>query len=130
MRITLSSLLLLLVLVSFKAPTVGAGEADVITAKVEHAGGDFYRFNVTLEHNDESWEHFAKAWEVLDLDGKVLGARVLLHPHINEQPFTRSQTIAIPENVNQVTIRAYDLVHEYGGKELTLKINEDKDHDK
>jgi hypothetical protein len=99
-----------------------AGEADVISANVEHTGGDFYRFDVTVQHADESWEHFAKAWEVLDEAGNILGVRILLHPHINEQPFTRSQTIAIPENVNQVTIRAYDLIHEYGGKELTINL--------
>jgi hypothetical protein len=101
---------------------VFAGEADVIDAKVEHSGGDFYRFIVTVQHDDEGWEHFAKAWEVLDVNGNILGARVLLHPHVNEQPFTRTQTISLPENINQVTIRAYDLVHEFGGKELTLDI--------
>jgi hypothetical protein len=117
MRISLFNLFLLIL-----PYIVFAGEVDVIAAKIDHAGGDFYRFSVTLQHDDESWEHFAKAWEVLDLDGKVLGARVLLHPHINEQPFTRSQIISIPENINQVTIRAYDLVHKFGGKELTLEI--------
>ena len=99
-----------------------AGEADVIAADVEHNGGDFYRFSVTVQHDDESWDHFAKAWEVLDPEGNILGARILLHPHINERPFTRSQTIAIPKNINQVTIRAYDLVHKFGGKELTIDI--------
>lgn len=120
MRISLITLFLLLPYSTF------AGEADVIAAGVEHVGGDFYRFNVTVQHDDESWEHFAKAWEVLDSEGKVLGARVLLHPHINEQPFTRSQMITIPKNVNQVTIRAYDLIHEFGGKELTINIKEGK----
>lgn len=116
MRISLLTLFLLLPCIAY------AGEADVIAAEVEHAGGNFYRFKVTVQHDDESWEHFAKAWEVLDTDGNILGARILMHPHINEQPFTRSQTITIPENVNQVTIRAYDLVHEFGGKELTIDI--------
>jgi hypothetical protein len=86
------------------------GEADIVAVDVEHSGGDFYRFSVTVKHSDEGWEHFAKAWEVLDMDGNVLGAQVLLHPHVNEQPFTRSQTISIPENINQVTIRAYTQV--------------------
>jgi hypothetical protein len=129
MRLLFSTLLTLLfpiILLSLKAPTVGAGEADVISAEVEHTGGNFYRFSVTVQHDDESWEHFSKAWEVLDLDGNILGARILLHPHINEQPFTRSQTISLPENINQVTIRAYDLVHKFGGKELTLEIRKSK----
>ena len=62
----------------------------MLSAEVEHTSGDFYRFTVTVKHDDESWEHFAKAWEILDLEGNILGARILLHPHIDEQPFTRS----------------------------------------
>lgn len=121
MRLLLPTLLMLL----FSYAAI-AGEAEVIAAEVVHTGGNFYRFSVTLQHDDESWEHFAKAWEVLDLNGNILGARILLHPHINEQPFTRSQTISLPENINQVTIRAYDLVHEFSGKELTLDIRKSK----
>ncbi len=116
MRISLFNLLLLL---SFSS---NAGEADVISATVEHSGGDFYRFSVKVTHEDESWEHFAKAWEVLGSDGNILGNRILLHPHINKQPFTRTQTISLSENINQVTIRAYDLIHKFGGKEITLNI--------
>lgn len=117
MRFSLFTLFILLPI------TVFSGEADVINAKVEHTGGHFYRFTVTVKHDDEGWQHFAKAWEVLDKNNNILGVRVLMHPHVNEQPFTRSETISIPENVNQVTIRAYDLVHHYGGKEITLDIN-------
>ena len=123
MRISLASQLLFLLLVLLKAPTAGAGEADVISAEVEHTGGNFYRFTVTVKHDDKDWEHFAKAWEIVDLDGNILGARILMHPHINEQPFTRSHTISLPENINRVTIRAYDLIHKFGGKELTIDIN-------
>jgi len=117
MRISLSGLFLMLF-----SYFCSAGEADVIAAEVEYIGGDLYRFSVTVQHKDENWEHFAKAWEVLDLDGNILGARVLLHPHINEQPFTRSQTISFPENIKRVTIRAYDLIHKFGGKELSIDL--------
>lgn len=117
MRFSLFTLFILLPV------SVFPGEADVINAKVKHTGGNFYRFTVTVKHNDEGWQHFAKAWEVLDQNNNVLGVRILRHPHIEEQPFTRSETISIPENVNQVTIRAYDLMHHYGGKAITLDIN-------
>ncbi len=119
------TILLSLLLLSISCINI-AGEADILSAKVEHTGGNFYRFIVTVKHEDEGWEHYAKAWEVLSPDGKILGARVLRHPHIKEQPFTRSLTVTIPENINQVTIRAYDLIHEFGGKELSLKINKDE----
>ena len=43
-----------------------AGEADVLAAEVEHLGDNFYRFTVTVQHSDENWQHFAKAWEIID----------------------------------------------------------------
>ncbi len=56
-------------------------------------------------------------------DGSVLGTRVLLHPHETEQPFTRSLgVVKIPEAVRQVTLRAHDRVHGYGGKEVTVAL--------
>jgi hypothetical protein len=46
-----------------------------------------------------------------------------LHPHENEQPFTRSLTgVAIPDGVTEVTIRAHDSVDGYGGKEFTVAL--------
>lgn len=117
MRISLFALIL------FLSGLVFSNEADVIAAKAKHIGGNFFRFDVTVQHMDENWEHFAKAWEVLDDKGTVLGARILSHPHIDEQPFTRSHTIVIPEHVKKVRIRAYDLIHKFGGNEITLELN-------
>jgi hypothetical protein len=49
--------------------------------------------------------------------------RTLLHPHENEQPFTRSQSgIAIPDGVTQVRVRAHDLVDGYGGREVVVDL--------
>ncbi len=102
-----------------------AGEADVIAAEVEALGGEFYRFSVTVKHEDEGWDHYVQSWQVLDTDGNVLGVRVLRHPHVKEQPFTRSATVVIPDNIDKVIIRAYDSVHHYGGRELPLFINKE-----
>ena len=56
-------------------------------------------------------------------DGTVLGTRVLLHPHETEQPFIRALGgVKIPENVAEVTLRAHDRVHGYGGKEVTVRL--------
>ncbi len=53
----------------------------------------------------------------------MLGTRVLLHPHETEQPFTRALGgVKIPENVAEVTLRAHDRVHGYGGQELTVEL--------
>ena len=120
MRITFICLLILLhPCISF------AGEADVLAAEVEPVGGEFYRFNVTVQHNDESWEHYVTRWEIMDAERNILAVRALRHPHIKEQPFTRSVTAIIPEETDNVIIRAYDSIHEFGGKELTLKLNKD-----
>lgn len=67
--------------------------------------------SVTLSHPDTGWDHYADGWEVLDADGNRLGYRELLHPHVNEQPFTRSLSgVAIPEGATVVYIRARDNV--------------------
>ena len=61
--------------------------------------------------------------DVVAPDGAVLGTRVLVHPHKTEQPFTRSLGgVKIPENVAEVTLRAHDSVHGYGGKEVTVEL--------
>ena len=80
-------------------------------------------FSATVSHNDEGWEHFADAWEVIDLDGVQLGYRQLAHPHVNEQPFTRSQcNIKIPSYISQVFVRAKCNKHGYGGQAFTVNL--------
>lgn len=91
-----------------------AGEPVVVGAEAAQSGGA-WRFDVTVEHADTGWDHYADAWEVLGPDGGRLGIRELLHPHVDEQPFTRSLTgVAIPEGVASVEIRARDSVHGWG----------------
>lgn len=103
-----------------------AGEADVIAAEAEPIGGDFYRISVTVRHQDKDWDHYVKSWEVLNMNGKVIGVQGLRHPHVNEQPFTRSATVIIPAHIDKVMIRAYDSIHGTGGNELMLYINRDQ----
>ncbi|MGJ8621265.1 MAG: hypothetical protein ACSHW1_00705 [Yoonia sp.] len=65
------------------------------------------RFSVTLSHPDTGWDHYADGWEVLDADGNSLGLRELLHPHVNEQPFTRSLgNVQVPDGASVVYVRA------------------------
>lgn len=105
-------------------PTVAsAGEADVVNATASRTGGNLWRIEATIRHADEGWEHYANAFEVLDPQGQVLGVRELLHPHVNEQPFTRSLgNVAIPPETKFVIIRAKDSVHEYGGLEFRVEL--------
>ena len=100
-----------------------AGEADVLDVAVACNSESICRFDVTVKHNDEGWKHYANRWEVLSPDGEILATRVLAHPHVNEQPFTRSLTnVKIPSDLVEVVLRAHDLVHEYGGKEFVVKL--------
>lgn len=106
------------------ATTIWAGEVDVTDVKARKTGDNTYRFDVTLLHADTGWAHYANVWEVVAPDGTVLGTRVLAHPHVEEQPFTRSLGgVRIPEGIKQVTIRGGDSVHELGGKEMTVTLD-------
>ena len=100
-----------------------AGEADVVKAAVKQTGERTYRFDVTVAHADTGWDHYADKWEVVTLDNAVLGTRILHHPHVNEQPFTRSLSgVKIPKGIDKVIIRAHDSVHASGGKTLRVEL--------
>ncbi len=103
------------------APVV-AGVADVVSVEMMKTG-DTYRIDVSVRHADAGWEHYADRWDVLAPDGSVLGTRILLHPHDNEQPFTRSLGgVIVPEGVEYVIIRANDILHGLGGKEQQVEV--------
>jgi hypothetical protein len=80
-----------------------------------HKSGSTWGFDVTLKHADEGWDHYADGWGVYLTDGTELGYRVLAHPHVNEQPFTRSLSgVKIPKGTKSVIIRPHDKVHGTG----------------
>jgi hypothetical protein len=100
-----------------------AGEADVIAAKAARAKDGTWRFDVTIQSNDKGWDYYADAFEVLAPDGRVLGTRVLLHPHDDEQPFTRElDGVRIPSGVDRVTLRARHKPKGYDGKTLEVRL--------
>lgn len=100
-----------------------AGEADVVDVEAVLSSAGTYDFHVAVKHDDTGWDHYANVWQVLAPDGSMLGERVLLHPHENEQPFTRSLIgVSIPDGVSVVTVRAGDKVHEFGGAEMEVKL--------
>ena len=112
---------LLAVILLLAASASFADEVRIVDVKVECPGS--CTFAVTLEHNDEGWHHYANQWDVMSLDGELLGSRVLYHPHENEQPFTRSLSgVIIPAGVSQVKVRAMDSVHGYSKQEVLVDI--------
>ena len=101
-----------------------AGEADVLNVDVSCNSERVCRFDVTVRHDDAGWDHYANQWDVLSPDGELLGTRELLHPHDNEQPFTRSLSgVVIPDGVSEVIVRAHDSVHGWGGREARVAID-------
>lgn len=104
------------------APAV-AGEADITNVVVTQSDNGQFQFAVSVLHDDEGWDHYADAFEIVSLDGEILATRVLLHPHVGEQPFTRSVSgVEIHEELTQIIVRAHDSVHAYGGLELIVDL--------
>jgi hypothetical protein len=90
-------------------------DAPLVEAAEARRAGDGWTISVTLSHPDTGWDHYADGWAVLAPDGSELGYRTLHHPHVEEQPFTRSLPgVAVPEGVTEVVIRPHDSVHGWG----------------
>ncbi len=105
------------------ASFASAGEADVVEVEAVRAGDASFRFDVTVRHADAGWDHYADKWEILTPDGAVLARRILGHPHVDEQPFTRSLTgVRVPEGITRVIVRAHDSVHGLGGTEVKVEL--------
>jgi hypothetical protein len=123
MAMTVSILVLAVLAALFLSPPPAlAGEADVEAVEVTQSRDGTFRFSVTVRHGDEGWDHYADAFTVHAPDGTLLGTRTLHHPHVDEQPFTRSLSgVAVPDGLPRVLVRAHDSVHGPGeAVEVTL----------
>jgi hypothetical protein len=101
----------------------GDGCADVTDAVAEREPAGTWGFQVTVRSADTGWEKYADAWQVVAPDGTVLGTRELAHPHVDEQPFTRSLSgVEIPSDVETVVVRARDSVAGFCGREAEVEI--------
>jgi hypothetical protein len=110
------------ILLALALPGLAAADAPEVVDAAAEPGKAGWRFRVTVRHDDTGWEHYADAWEVRAPDGTRLGLRELLHPHVDEQPFTRSLPgVRVPDSLGSVEIRAHDPVHGWG-EPLTVKL--------
>lgn len=83
-----------------------ADSPQVVAASATRDADGTWTISVSLRHPDTGWDHFANGWQVLTPDGTVIGYRELAHPHVDEQPFTRSLSgVQIPGNVRTVLIQ-------------------------
>ena len=107
----------------FLATTVASADPVAVTAATATRQGTEWRFDVSLRHPDTGWDHYADAWQIVGPGGLVLGERPLAHPHVDEQPFTRSLTgVVIPDGADMVSIRARCSVDGWSDAMLTVDL--------
>ncbi len=75
-----------------------------------------YTFSVGVKSPDTGCDQYADWWEALSEDGKLVYRRILLHSHVNEQPFVRSGGPVAISRETVVWIRAHISTAGYGGK--------------
>lgn len=93
--------------------------AHVLGASYQRTSPDTYTMSATVRHADAGWEDYASTIEFAG-EGVQNGLRELLHPHDNEQPFTRSQSGVVA--TGEVEVSALDNVQGEGGTSLTLDL--------
>jgi len=85
-----------------------AGAADVVGVALRRNADGSLDIAVTIRSADTGWQLYADRFEILAPDGRVLGVRELLHPHEDEQPFTRELTgLRLPPGVTEIVVRAH-----------------------
>ena len=106
------------------APDAALADAPkVIAAEASPNGDGTYTVSATIRHADTGWDHYADGFDVLAADGTVLAKRVLFHPHVDEQPFTRSVAdVRVPVGIKAVIVRAHDKVHGDGSVTATAPL--------
>lgn len=88
--------------------------ADVISVDVSGSEGA-YRLSVGISSPDTGCDQYADWWEVVSQEGELIYRRVLLHSHVEEQPFVRSGgPVAIAPD-SMVIVRAHMNIDGYGG---------------
>jgi len=90
--------------------------AHVLGVRYRRTGENTYSMGATVRHADTQ-EDYAS---VIRFEGEGVenGTRDLLHPHVNEQPFTRSKDGVVARG--EVRVTADDTVGEGGGSAIVL----------
>ncbi|MEM1429579.1 MAG: hypothetical protein AAGG09_08990 [Pseudomonadota bacterium] len=99
-----------------------ADPAEIVGAEAR-ANGATWTVSVTLRHADTGWDDYADGWRIVTEGGDVVGTRELLHPHVNEQPFTRSLSgVSLPDG--PLFIESSTNVTGWSGARLPLSLPE------
>ncbi|WP_188407512.1 hypothetical protein [Agarivorans gilvus] len=104
-----------------------ASVATIVAVEMTEQAPQSWQVAVSVLHDDSGWEHYADKWRVLDPQGRVLAERVLLHPHVEEQPFTRSlDSVVIPETIGVVYIEVHDTQSAWASQRVELDLSQAK----
>lgn len=88
--------------------------SDVISVVV-NGDPNAYEFSIEIHSPDTGCEQYADWWEVLSKDGSLIYRRILVHSHVNEQPFVRSGKPVQIEANEVVYVRGHMHPGGYGG---------------
>lgn len=91
--------------------------ANVLSVKVT-GSPQAYQFLVEISSPDKGCNQYADWWEVLSQDGDLIYRRILLHSHVDEQPFARSGGPVPIATEAVVLVRAHMSPGGYGGSVL------------
>ncbi|RDC75280.1 hypothetical protein DLJ49_00560 [Rhodovulum sp. 12E13] len=111
-----------LALAAAHAAPLLADPAEIVAASAER-GPQGWTVSVTLRHGDSGWDDYADGWRVVSDGGEVLGTRELLHPHVDEQPFTRRLSgLDLPEG-RHVWVESSTNTTGWSGDRLRLPVS-------
>ena len=107
----------------FLSTSVLANDVEIVKVVLTKYAGT-WRADVTLRHADEGWKHYADGWRLVDSNGNEIGMRKLYHPHVNEQPFTRSlSSFQIPTNTKTLFVEAHDSKHGWTANKVRIDMS-------
>jgi len=113
--------------VSCMTGTVQASEATVVAVEMTEQAPQSWQVAVSVLHDDSGWEHYADKWRVVDEQGKLLAERTMLHPHVDEQPFTRSlDSVVISKAIGVVYIEVHDTQSAWASQRVELDLSQAK----
>ena len=89
-----------------KSVLANDSQAKVVQVKATGKPGN-YNFAVTVSSPDKGCDRYADWWEVVTPEGELLYRRVLLHSHVDEQPFTRGGGTVPIKPDQEVVVRVH-----------------------
>ncbi len=89
--------------------------AEIIAVSVTGGNGN-YNFSVSVNSPDTGCNQYADWWEIISEEGHLISRRILLHSHVNEQPFSRSQNGVLVSQNRVLIIRAHMNTTGYGNQ--------------